>query len=206
MPPDIFAHWVLRACSSVPAEIFHYIDLNRLPQQPASRFKAYYLGLPEANGLSLKQDIERVVPPEARQVDQQGINWGWLYLHEFDQGGKAEYMKGRHRTTFIASCYFTVLIDQAFYRHYRELHTRLEQLAFPIKLTGATTPNLNPSSLLKVNYLRDDLNADCAFQEAIPVFEEHVKGLVREHFPELEPDQVWATVGGYIPKDRPYFQ
>jgi TPR repeat protein len=199
------AEGVLHASSAALVDLFKKADLNRLPEQPVARFKAYYDGLLEANGLSFEKDLQKVVPPEAWHETANGVKRGRLHPSEFDQGGKAKHMKARHRTMFNIACYFKVLIDQVFHHHHRHLHPRFEKLTSPFKLTTMTYSE-EPSILLSVRYLRDDPNADCAFQEAIPVFEEHVKGLVREHFPELEPDQVWATVAGYLPKERPYFQ
>lgn len=187
------------------ASLFIGTDLNRLLESPASLFEAYYLGWHEPHCVSFRQDLMKIVPPEHRFETSSGVKSGWLIPEYFQGGGQAEHLKGRHRTMFVIACYFSVLIDQAFHHHFRAHHDTYERLVSTPKF-NITGPNVHPGHLLKAANLRDDPCADSAFREAIPVVENQLKALVRNHFEALNPDEVWNAVYGHVPQDSPIFR
>ena len=156
-------------------------------------------------GVSFRQDLQKVEDPLYPWVTPEGrLNW-FLPPVVFNHGGRTEYMKGRHRTMFIVACYFTVLIDQVFHSHYQGCHSKYGRLAKPVKIS-LTAGNAHPDCLLECDYLRDDPDPESAFCDAIPVVEKQLKDLVRQHFPELKPDEVWRRISSYLPTEYPVFR
>lgn len=155
----------------------------------AVAFKSYYLGLPEAAGISFRQDVRIVVTDDCKRESSNGAKWGWLWLHEFWEGGKADRLNGRHRTMFVMACYFTVLIDQMFHSAFPELHPKFELLTSPPKLT-TTICHIHPMNLLSERVLRNDSLWHSVYLEAREVFEAQLSQFLSLHMPEANIEQV----------------
>lgn len=161
-------------------------------------FQAYYLGLSDSGGRSFRSDILQVVPPRLRYGTPPGAEGGMLGLDAFWQGGRADFITGRHRTQFLVACFFTVLIDQVVHSHFRPLHPKFEALTAPPKLC-TTINNIHPGAILDSKHLRGDADPESVFNEAKALFEMQLGQFARQHLPEMSATRVWEVVRQYLP-------
>jgi hypothetical protein len=178
---------------------------NRPNYSQLRSFKEYFLGTPVANGEAFDSDLAKIGRLE-NGSGTSGTIVRRLLLNDLDVGGRADYLKGRQRTLFLAAAFFKVLIDQVFHHHYKHHHALFESLSPAVKLDYRMAYNVEPELLLTSSLLRGDPQPDKSFEEAIAYFESETRQLVSCHFPNISPDEVWGRVRGHFPAAAPYFR
>lgn len=122
------------------------------------------------------------------------------------------FLTNKEKSYFGTALFFTVLIDQVCYSHFRDVYETFRRLTLYPKLVGNSPStdrtNLHPSNIFSaLNYFRDErkkreadrIIIEAVFNESISVMEKETMEFLRQHFPEINAQDFWERCKSNFP-------
>ncbi len=102
------------------------------------------------------------------------------------------------RAEFVTCLYFTVLVDQAVYTHYRHLYGKFENITkYPKFCHGLGQSQHNPRQILDTPFdqgLITESEYDAVLSDGMRLFVEEVIDFCTKHMPEIEPSEFFEKL------------
>jgi hypothetical protein len=115
-----------------------------------------------------------------------------------------DVVPAEHHANFAVALYFTILLDEVFYKHYQPHYTAFRALTQYPRLIGnclgGCSDHVHPAEIFSaINargggsvMTRANVNVSDVFQQAIPVMKEEVMDFFENHMPSIDAQWFWS--------------